>query len=102
MVTLTGTLRDNDVASRHEKSGAAETSFPQNGIHETHLVLLLHSELGLFQAKLEFTTLSKICGCTVYGIALDPCSPKLTASSGVAEVSENVPKLGSHRKILVI
>ena len=30
---------------------AAERSLRQNGIHETHLVLLLHSDLGLFQAK---------------------------------------------------
>ena len=30
---------------------AAEVSLRQNGIHETHLVLLLHSDLGLFQAK---------------------------------------------------
>ena len=37
----------NDTTTR----SAAETSFWRNSKHETHWLLLLHSDLGLFQAK---------------------------------------------------
>ena len=42
-VRVNGTLRNNDVMTT---CAAAETSFRQNGIHEIHLVLLIHNDLG--------------------------------------------------------